>query len=303
MRGLRFAAAAALTLACGCVAPDGTWVEDAAIFGGQATSDYKSAVAYAVEDPDIPGMYYFSSGVLIGRRTVLVSAYSASSPTDHAVVYFGSAYSENGTIKTVSEHVIHPDYVVGSTAFNVAIAVLDGASDLEPAIPNPTPLDDSWIGEPLTLVGMGTDDPYYTDELTEFTKRATTVTLDSLSEDLLFHYSPGHNACQGDLGAPLYAHVDGEERVVAVVSDDWSPHGGNPCAEGGGADVRIAPLYDWLEPYIDLPDEENPWDSEDTENPWCSCSAPGEGPMPWRLGVLCCGLWLAARRLRAPARR
>jgi hypothetical protein len=303
MRGLSFTLAAVLLLACGCVEPDGTWTDDAAIYGGQPTSEYKAVVAYAVEDMSVPDQYWFSSGVLVGRRTVLVSASSASYATDHDLVYFGSDSTVNGTIKTVSERILHPDYLDGDPAADVAIVILEGASDLDPVPPNPTPLDTSWIGTTLTLVGMGTDDPHYSGYNTTFTKRATTVSIDHLDDGLLWHLTPGHNACPGDSGAPLFAHVDGEERVVALASDDWSPHGGNPCSEGGGVDVRLDVHYDWIEPYLDVPDEEDPWASNEMDNSWCSCSAPGEGPAPWRLGVLWCGVWLVARRLRAPARR
>ncbi len=290
-------------LACGCVEPTVVWTDAAAVYGGQPTSEYKAAVAYGVQDAINPDLYWYSSGVLVGRRTVLVSASAASYVTGHDRVYFGSDSSENGTIKAVSDRIIHPDYLDGISSANIAILVLDGASDLEPIPPSSTPLDESWIGTTLTLVGLGTDDPHYSGGLTYFSKHATTVAIDQYDADQIFHYTPGHNICHGDEGAPLLAHIGGEEQVVALASDFWSPEGGNPCSTGGGVDVRLDVHYDWIEPYLDLPDEEDPWASSEMENSWCGCSAPGEGPAPWRLGALCCCVWFVVRRFRAPAHR
>jgi hypothetical protein len=67
----------------------------------------------------------------------------------------------------------------------------------------------------------------------------------------LFIAEPGQQQnCNGDSGGPAFVDIDGEERLVGIVSR--SPDE-NPTCDHGGIDTRVDPYLPWIHEQVELP--------------------------------------------------
>ena len=67
----------------------------------------------------------------------------------------------------------------------------------------------------------------------------------------LFIAEPGQQQnCNGDSGGPAFVDIDGNQRLVGIVSR--SPDS-NPTCDHGGIDTRVDPYLEWIHAQVDLP--------------------------------------------------
>lgn len=142
-------------------------------------------------------------------------------------------------------------------------------------------------GRVITLAGFGQSDE--ASGSGGGTKRTTTNTIDSISEDYNEAYLLGdfNGSCYGDSGGPAYAQLDdGSWRVFAAVS---GPHPNAPplgCGYGGTYEL-IYPKVEWIESQSGY-DVTPCFDADGTWNPDERCTEfPLEIDVPGAWGSMC----------------
>lgn len=187
-------------------------------------------------------------------------------------------------------YVTHPSYDPRGEAgsgYDIAVIQLDEALTDEPIVPlAAAPLDTSWIGTELTVVGFGiTRD----DRDDAGTKRLTTLPLIRYDRDMLYafdgsvrydsrsgmyyerEFDASSNACQGDSGgATLAADGRGGWTLVGV---NAIVTGG--CAYGGLGSTRVDAYRDFVATYVPL--DEDPVDAGPTEEELLTLPEADEG--------------------------
>lgn len=160
------------------------------------------------------------TGTLISEFVVLTAAHCLSS--QYTEIVFGNDI-ENATIqtRTVREWYAAEDY-------NSTLDPVDYIDDIalmvltESAPPEITPIPiqtdevgSELIGASVRLVGFGRDP----DQPTIIgVKKLGTAELVGLDQDAMLYTTAPNMSCNGDSGGPLLVSIDGEERVLGVVS-------------------------------------------------------------------------------------
>lgn len=109
-----------------------------------------------------------------------------------------------------------------------------------------TPLDGSFMGAPLRIVGFGIDNSTDTQGTSAGTRRKNTTSVmgvDSVN-GLLFSGDATHNICEGDSGGPGFITIGGTETIVGVAS-----FVNQDCSSGAHTDVG-AYYSSFIEPHI-----------------------------------------------------
>lgn len=146
------------------------------------------------------------------------------------------------------EVVIHPDYAAlypslvterrsdgASALFDVALVRVAGSAG-PPAVLNETPLDASWLGAPLQVVGYGTTGFAEADSNV---KRAGAASLVRFDDDAPLFWTEGVS-CLGDNGAPAMVRSGGRDVVIGVRSSHAA------CAGGEASYTRIDRVLLWI---------------------------------------------------------
>jgi V8-like Glu-specific endopeptidase len=134
--------------------------------------------------------------------------------------------------RVVVEHTLHPLYSGGASDHDLAILRLESAVEITPVALHSAPLDASFVGQAITLVGFGAT-PAQTTQ-----KRAGLTLVDSMDE-FSFRYLPSPAmTCRGDSGGPALLEVAGSPELVGVTS------AGDAACEEYGVDVRVDANFD-----------------------------------------------------------
>ena len=159
---MRLALVALLASACGDVAGEHTGA--AAITGGSADGGDLAALGLVAQTPlcgaDATTAELFCTGVLIAPRVVLTTAHCTSLyPLAGARVYAGTAVtSDPGQWLTVASVRRHPSWTVENPrASDLALLVLEEPAPFAPIPLIASPLDGSFVGATVRVVGFGKD--------------------------------------------------------------------------------------------------------------------------------------------------
>jgi hypothetical protein len=169
-------------------------------------------------DPGVVGLVFAGtiacSGTLIGPRIVLTAAHCMTARTPE-VVFFGPSLAIGGETITVADVRLHPDFDAAVFDHDLALVLLTRAASATPWPVVTSPLDDSWIGRSVRIVGFGTSDRTAG---TAGRKREGTATVTSVGAlDLRIAPAPART-CTGDSGGPAFVDVGGVEHLVGVTS-------------------------------------------------------------------------------------
>ena len=238
----------ALTLAgCGADLPPvgGPTPElaESAIVGGRREAGYPAVGALAIDYARQWGS--FCTATLIAESWVLTAAHCLDDPdvTARMTSFFVGADArdpDNGAVYEADEFFIHPSYREESYGFDVGLVHLSQqVVDVEPYPLNRDLLDDDLVGESPTYVGFGINDGVR--ETGSGLKRRGTTPIDRIMPSAFTVRSVGTLRCSGDSGGPALLELDGELRVIGVVST-----ADETCSEGG-VDTRVDMHGAWID--------------------------------------------------------
>ncbi len=215
MRALA-AAGVALALAsmlAGCLAdPAGPEVgsESAPVIGGVVDTG----------DPAVVMLYnhgWQCSGSLVAPNVILTAGHCLESA---GTAYFGNGNGDFFDQRTIascyaSRYYVYPGLTTGE---DIALCRLtaDAPIDVQPLPMNRQPLDESYVGAELRLVGFGNDDPV------NFTgsglKRQVTYSITGVMPNHVLAGNSAYTSCTGDSGGPNLHDFGAGEQIVSVVS-------------------------------------------------------------------------------------
>ncbi len=215
------------------------------IVGGTVEYDHEAVGALVIDD----GWWFesFCSGTLITSRWVITAAHclvhdGVEIPTWGIGFFVGtdSTNRSSGTIYDAMSFHVHPDYDETGPWNDIALVRLTSAASATPIDYNISPIGDR-AGEEVTWVGFGISDPPWDGA---GIKRLGTGDISGTS---WFHliYFDGQIPCSGDSGGAAMMDIDGEERVIGVIST-----ADEDCVEGGTS-TRVDPYGLWIQSVIE----------------------------------------------------
>ncbi len=274
--GLLAAALAGAFLAVGVV-PSSSAAPEPRIVGGTDASitDAPWQVGLLHDDGEKAGnkrYTHFCGGSLIDPEWVLTAAHCVVDQlTSRLVILSGSAVipagkPTSGTVTTVREILVHPEYDAAITAHDVALIRLSRPLPETPdQMPIALPAFAEWParGTPALITGWGRIDPMTNDRPTHLQK-ATVEVLASPDQRRCEEYNRdpaaglyipsimlcagipkvgGAGTCNGDSGGPLAIRVGGTPYLAGVTS--W----GQGCAQPGypGVFARVTAYTAWID--------------------------------------------------------
>lgn len=260
---------AASPLAAGCVADAGdeAWedpegdvsevAEDQAeaigvdaqpIVGGTKDKTDRSVVAISVWNKQASRT---CTGTIVAPHVVLTAAHCLApgdvGSNNVVQVFMGDSLSSPWPwlFKSVKEFHVHPAYKPGLHILgnDLAVVITNGALGRPPLPMNRIALTSSDVGASLRFVGFGLTDPK--DPASSGTRFQTTLTLTSVTSNLVGSSSKTSSTCKGDSGGPGLLTRNGVEYVAGVNS-----YGSASCSGwnySGRVDLFAASFVD---PYI-----------------------------------------------------
>jgi hypothetical protein len=246
------------------------------IIGGSDSTDPRDDAAVCLLADTLP----ICSGVLVGVRTVLTAGHCVNPLGEHVPYTFviGTDCTHPRVRLPVAQMQAHPQYTGEGQPFDLGLAQLsvDVPSTVTPVELPSQGLDASVVGALIRHVGYGTNQE--SPMSGRGTRRTVTHPVLRLDADFVWSGDATHNTCIADSGGPVLLG----SQVIAVVSD-------GPDCHSPSADQRLDRGDAWLQA------TRAAFEPAATPAPKTGCtSAPG--------GLWALLAWLAARRVRAPAR-
>jgi secreted trypsin-like serine protease len=193
--------AASLT-ACGSEA-HGSCSAVSALLGGETDAADAAVVGVLAGAEACTGTLVTPRGVVTAAHCVLGS--------DSASVVLGERLDNGGRLSAQSY--AHPAYDPQTLDNDVAALVLDvPVTDVAPARVFTGPIASDFVGDPIRLVGFGTNGA----------KQQGATTIVAVREQDFFHRANPARVCFGDSGGPAFATFDGVEQLIGIAS------GGDP---------------------------------------------------------------------------
>lgn len=205
------------------------------------------AITHGVDDAGDPAVVGVGActGTLIAPRVVLTAAHCVSAlGAGEAEVFFGARLDGPGTRVPLIDVRPHPAWDPVSLDHDLALVLLDRASEVAPAPLRTAPIDDGAVGQPVRVVGFGLSAP---DDAASFgvKRQGTTTLIGYLATTWLDDATPS-STCQGDSGGPAFLIQDGVEQLAGVAS-----RGDAGCEQFGVKGRVDAYVTDFIQPYID----------------------------------------------------
>lgn len=218
------------------------------IIGGVAQKDgaHPFMAALLAKGPGAANKRQFCGGSLIDSQVVLTAAHCVmDAPAQAVEIAVGRTLlsdKRQGQLRDVQQIVVHPRYLKGNAAYDMALVLLKKPVTGILPVKLPTAGTDALLrpGAQATVIGWGNTDT----ELPSFPDRLRGVQVPLLSHAectaTYSEYDKGVNicagveakdSCQGDSGGPLFRKVSGRTYQIGVVSY------GEGCGEQGAPGV------------------------------------------------------------------
>lgn len=208
------------------------------IVGGQTTSEWPAIGALTLFFPGEYGLYaVFCTGTLVGRDLVLTAAHCIQ-PTAPEYFITGPSYQNPTSIYAITDISMHPDYVQGEFAFDLAMLRLAGPTEETPFAVSTLI---AYPGLEVFVAGYGSNDEQ--NHTGAGFKRYTTNEVFEIRSYHVLTTSAWHShPAVGDSGGPMF--VDPSQSGVPTVNG----------VINAGIKLQYPPWHLNLQHRLDLPE-------------------------------------------------
>ena len=198
-----------------------TWIGGCGPSDTRATVELASAITNGtVDEGDSAVVALLSSGqayctgTVVADRWVLTAAHclQSMSPSE---IYVGTRPSDSGQRLQVARTIIHPRFNFIGLENDVGLVKLAVPAPMTPLRLMRQPLDQSWVGSMVRLVGFGSTSSTEREPLLKRTGTGRITVLDT--QKFTLEGAPSQT-CITDSGAPALYEQDGVDYVVGVSS-------------------------------------------------------------------------------------
>jgi hypothetical protein len=192
--------------------------------------------------------FVICTGTLVSSRVVLTAGHCTAGTPPVFAYFGGSTPFRPGDLVRVDHTIPNPAYNPQSFRdADVGLVLLRARATTAPRPWNAAPLDASFVGADLRIVGFGFQEPAGAEDRRIGDKMTVHLPLVQLVDERQYEYLLG--TCNGDSGGPqFHTFPDGVERVIGVTS-----YGVGGCTGTSGAH-RVDPYDAWIRDEIALVD-------------------------------------------------
>jgi V8-like Glu-specific endopeptidase len=232
-------------LAVGCSAPRSPQAsDDQPIIGGTVDNGDPAIGMLNAQDGNTG---WWCTGTLISPTVFLTAGHCVEDATASTQfsVFFGTDQSkaQSGDWSPVKEFHHHPQYNTNNigAGYDCAVLILKNPSSTPPVPYSHTAVDNTFVNQPVRIVGYGNDDGQA--GTGAGTKRQVSTLFDSFEDGIITVGEPTKTTCQGDSGGPTLYKFNGVETVIGVTS-----FGAAGCGTASEK-TRVDKCAAWLDGY------------------------------------------------------